>query len=369
VLMVVWANAHPGFPAGLAVIVGYAGVEALELIWPERRRAAVYRLRRAWLWLFLCVPATVLNPFGWWVYAGVFRQLAAPLMPLQLEWQPIQLAWLTLSLRDANGAFMLTLLAGAAAVVVALWHRRLGAAALLTAMAAVAFRYYRFEAMYAVTAVIVGGAVLAPVIPKNRWSTGAVVGAAVALVCIRSYDLVTDRYPYYALATHFGSGLSPAFPERADAFIEREGIPGPILNVGMVGGGYFVWQLGPRYLDFVDGRALPFSTEVSLAPGELLGAPPNAPVWRRTVERYGVNTVLFTFAGFDFLLLWQFCVSGEWAPFYLDQTAAVFVRRRPENEDLIRRLGVNCAIVYRSGGAARSAIPGTGTATDLPDQR
>jgi len=296
VLMVVRANAHPGFPAGLAVIVGYAGVEALELIWPERRRAAVDRLRRAWPWLFLCLPATGLNPFGWWIYAGVLRQLTAPLMPLQVEWQPIRLAWLSLSLHDANGAFTLTLLVGATAVTVALWHLRLGAAALLVTLAAVAFRHYRFEAMLAMAAVIVGGAVLAPVIPRKPWSTGAIVGAAVALACMRSYDLVTDYYPYYALATHFGSGLSPAFPERADAFIEPEGIPGPILNVGMVGGGYFVWQLGPRYLNFVDGRALPFSTEVSLTPGELLGAPPSAPVWRRAVERYGVNTVLFTFA-------------------------------------------------------------------------
>jgi hypothetical protein len=369
VLMVVWANAHPGFPAGLAVIAGYAGVEALELIWPERRRAAVHRLRQAWPWLFLCIPATLLNPFGWWIYAGVFRQLAAPLMPLQTEWQPIRLAWLTLSVEDANGAFTLTLLAGATAVAVALWHRRLGAATLLIALAAVAFRHYRFEAMFATAVVIVGGAVLAPVIPRKPWCTGVVVGAVVALACVRSYSLVTDHYPYYALATHFGSGLSSAFPERADAFIEREGIPGPILNVGMVGGGYFVWQLGPRYLDFVDGRALPFSTEVSLTPGELLGASPNALVWRRTVERYGVNTVLFTFAGLDFLLLWQFCVSDEWAPFYLDQTAAVFVRRRPENEDLIRRLRMNCPIVYRSGGGTQSAVPGTGTATDLGDQR
>lgn len=215
--------------------------------------------------------------------------------------------------------------------------------------------------------VIVGGAVLTPVIPRKPWSTGAIVGAAAVLACIRSYDLVTDHYPYYALVTHFGSGLSPVFPERADSFIEREGVPGPILNLGMVGGGYFVWQLGPRYLDFVDGRALPFSTEVSLTPSELLGAPPNAPVWRRVVERYGVNTVLFTFAGFDFLLLWQFCVSGEWAPLYLDQTAAIFVRRRPENEDLIQRLRINCAI-SRSGAETRSAIHGTGTATDLRNQ-
>jgi len=196
VLMLVWANAHPGFPAGLAVIAGYAVIEALELIWRERRRAAVYRLQRAWPWLFLCVPATLLNPFGWWIYAGVFRQLAAPLMPLQTEWQSIRLVWLTLSLEDANGAFTLTLLAGAGAVAVALWHRRLGAAALLIALAAVAFRHYRFEAMFAIAAVIVGGAVLASVIPKNRWSTGAVVGAAVGFACIRSYELVTDHYPY-----------------------------------------------------------------------------------------------------------------------------------------------------------------------------
>jgi hypothetical protein len=110
VLMVVWANAHLGFPAGLAATVGYAGVEAIELIWPECRRAAIHRLRRAWPWLFLCFPATLLNPFGWWIYAGVFRQFTAPLMPLQIEWQPIRLAWLTSSLRDANGAFTLTLL-------------------------------------------------------------------------------------------------------------------------------------------------------------------------------------------------------------------------------------------------------------------
>ena len=229
-LMVVWANAHLGFPAGLALIIGYAALEALELIWPERRRAAVYRLRRAWPWLFLCIPATLLNPFGWWIYAGVFRQFTAPLMPLQMEWQPIRLAWLTLSLRDANGAFTLTLLARATAVAVALWRRQLGAATLLVALAAVASRYYRFEAMSAIAVVIVGGAVLAPVLSKKVWSTGAVVGATVALACVRSYDLVTDQYPYYALATHFGAGLSPAFPERADAFIEREGIPGPILS-------------------------------------------------------------------------------------------------------------------------------------------
>ena len=153
------------------------------------------------------LPRDRANPFGWWIYAVIFHQLTAPLMPLQMEWQPVRLAWLTLSLQDANGAFTLTLLAGATAVAVALWHRRLGAATLLLGLAAVAFRHYRFEAMFAMATVIVGGAVLAPVIPWKRWSTGAIVGAAAALACIRLYDLVTT----IILITLWPPILAPAY--------------------------------------------------------------------------------------------------------------------------------------------------------------
>ena len=86
-------------------------------------------------------------------------------------------------------------------------------------------------------------------------------------------------------------------------------------------------------------------------------------MWRRAVERYGV-IILFTFAGIDFLLLWQFCVSDEWAPFYLNQTA-VFGRRRPENEDLIRRLRITCPLCTDRARELRLRILGTGTPTDL----
>jgi hypothetical protein len=50
-LVVCWVNTHLGFFVGLGLIVAYVEVECLEMPWPERRRAAVARLRRVWPWL------------------------------------------------------------------------------------------------------------------------------------------------------------------------------------------------------------------------------------------------------------------------------------------------------------------------------
>ncbi|MGC2110472.1 MAG: hypothetical protein WA655_13200, partial [Candidatus Korobacteraceae bacterium] len=51
-LMMAWVNLHLGFASGLALLGWYVATEALEsLFGPERRRAAVERLRRASGWL------------------------------------------------------------------------------------------------------------------------------------------------------------------------------------------------------------------------------------------------------------------------------------------------------------------------------
>jgi hypothetical protein len=164
--MVAWVNLHLGFVVGLALIVGYVLTEALEMVWQGRRAAAAERLRQCWPWLIATFGATLVNPWGWEIYAALLRQERA--MAAQLQWIPewgsVPLNWTIistgLSLRDPGGAFFLMLLIVAATAPVALLRKQLGAAAFLSSAAMLAVRHVRFEALFGIVTVIVGADVL-----------------------------------------------------------------------------------------------------------------------------------------------------------------------------------------------------------------
>ena len=252
-------------------------------MWRERREAAAERLRRCWPWLIVTCGATLVNPWGWGIFAAVFRQTRAmdTLTLWTSEWGSAALSWtamsLGFSLRNPTGAFYLMLLIAAVAVAVALLRREFGAAALVSGAAVIAVRHIRFEAIFGIVAVVVAGDVLASAFAElshrreinHRWircSTGVTIGVAllaVMLACLRSADLVSDRR-YLASGDElgsFGTGLSWWFPERAAAFIQRENLPGQIFN-SYNDGGYFVWRLGAKYPDYIDGRTIPFGPKL-----------------------------------------------------------------------------------------------------------
>ena len=367
-LMVAWVNLHLGFVVGLALIAGYVLTETTEMVWPGRRKPALDRLRRCWPWLIAVLGATLVNPWGWEIYAALLRQERAMADQLQWipEWGSVPLSWTImstgLSLRDPGGAFFLMLLITAAAVPIAVLRKQLGAAAFLSGASLLAVRYIRFEALFGIVTVIVGADVLSSALnalqkkirnarfETARCGAALTVGAAslaVALACLRSADLVSDRS--YLASTDlgaFGMGLSWWFPERAATFLERENIPAQIFNTYNEGG-YFTWRLGSKYLDYVDGRAIPFGPELVKRNSELLATSPESPEWQREAEHYNINAILVPLGRYNglhlFPMLRQFCGSEDWPPVYLDEVSAVFVRRRPENEDLIARLRIQCA--------------------------
>lgn len=367
-LMVAWVNLHLGFVVGWALIAGYVLTETLEMVWPGRREAAVGRLRQCWPWLIAALGATLVNPWGWEIYAALLRQESA--MSAQLQWIPewgsAPLNWTImstgLSLRDPGGAFVVMLLIAAATVPVAMLRKQLGAAAFLSGAAMLAVKHIRFEALFAVVTVIVGADVWSSALTalrkklKNagletaRYGAALTIGAAflaLALACLRSADLVSDRS--YLASTDlgsFGTGLSWWFPEGAATFLEHENIPAQIFNTYNEGG-YLTWRLGSKYPDYVDGRVIPFGPELVERNSELLATPPESPEWQREAEHYNINAILVPLGRYNglhlFPVLRQFCSSEQWPPVYLDEVSAVFVRRRPENENLIARLGIQCA--------------------------
>jgi Flp pilus assembly protein TadD len=368
ILMAAWVNLHLGFIAGLALMAAYVAMEASDMVWQERRQAAAEHLLSCWPWLIVTCVATLANPWGWGIFAAVFRQTRAmdTLTLWTSEWGSAALSWtvmsLGFSLRNPTGAFYLMLLIAAVAVAVALLRREFGAAALVSGAAVIAVQHIRFEAIFGIVAVVVAGDVLASTFAElshrkevsaqwTRCSTGVTIGVAllaIMLVCLRSADLVSGRR-YLASGDElgsFGTGLSWWFPERAAAFIQRENLPGQIFN-SYNDGGYFIWRLGTKYPDYIDGRTIPFGPKLIERNVILMRSLPDSSAWQREAQDRGINTIFVPLGRSNglhlFPVLRQFCTSNTWGPVYLDEVSAVFMRRTPENQALIDRLQIQCA--------------------------
>ena len=242
------------------------------------------------------------------------------------------------------------------AAAVALLKGQFGAAILLLGAVYPAIRHVRMSAIFACVVVVVGGSVLAPAIlelgtwvqrPKMRSIAAyAAVGVLAALAFVRCFDLATNRHYVRGIEeSTFGAGLGWWFPERAAEFVERENLAAEIFN-SYDEGGYITWRLGPKYRDYVDGRAIPFGMSQIQKARELLQISPDSEAWQQEAGRYNINTILLPLARFDGVQLvniGEFCKSRDWHPVYLDEVSAVFVRRRPETEALIQRTQVDCA--------------------------
>ena len=363
-LMVAWVNLHLGFLAGLALTGLYAAAEAILLLGGQQRLRTKARLKAALPWLVATLFATLVNPWGWNIYRAILRQEAAMSIHSEriTEWARISLTSASvqqaLSLRDPASAGEWLLLAGAVIAIVAVFRRQWSAALLLAGTVWMAMQHVRFLALLACVVVVVGGAVLTPVleaagsrIRDRRLYTilgGGVAAALILLAGLRSIDLVSNRY--YRTGTEinsFGSGLSWWFPEGAMAFIEREHFPREVFN-GYEAGGFLIWRLGSSYRDYIDGRAIPFGPELFSHLQQILQSPPDSPGWRNEADALGINTVVLSLARYNGLkfvgsVLPQYCNSETWRPVYLDEVSAVFVRRLPQTQALIEQFQVDCA--------------------------
>ncbi len=360
-LMIAWVNLHLGFVAGLALMVAFIGIDLLETLFPgSRRMEAVHRLKRAAPWFAATGVATLANPWGWGIYSALIRQNRA--MALHsgwiAEWGSIPLNWTAaaavFSPTTTKGSFYLLLLIAIIAILIALLQRQLGAAILLIAAVYLGMEHVRMYALTACIVVLIGGSVLSSfwavqqagsrmVNARVRFAvTAAIVCAFAILAGVRCFDDI--RNYQYRSPSAFGMGLSWWVPAGAAEFIQRENLPGEIFNTYNEGG-YLVWKLGPERRDYIDGRAIPFGPEIFHHEAVLLTSSLDSEVWQREAEQHNINTILLPLGRYDGALeaIKTFCGSTSWRPVYFDELGAVFVRRKPETEELIKRWQVDCS--------------------------
>lgn len=377
VLMMFWVNFHPGFIAGIALCGAYLAVELLEMIPAALRAKASSRLKESWQWLALTCVAAIVNPWGVRIYGALIEQEKQQQLHTAwvTEWQNIRpspaglhqaLAW-----RDPQSAFWWLLVVSVACFVIALLRKHWGEAILLAGASYLALQHVRFQALFAIVIVVVGGSVLHEVWRSRRqvaaelkkpskksaeevgrnlaWGTAVGLVATALLTTLagaRSWDLISDRYYLQsAQLAEFGSGVSWWFPQRALDFIQREKLPANIFAPYSLGG-WMTWRLFPEYSDYIDGRALPFGQELFFRAYDLMAEPPDSATWQTEAAARNINTIIAPLGRYSGISLFPqlpaFCQNQNWRPVYLDEVSAVFVRRTPETAALTDRLQIDC---------------------------
>jgi hypothetical protein len=241
VTMLVWANLHGGFVIGLLWL---ALVTATELI--ARGPWKIWAGRFA-----ACLLVTLVNPFGWQLWWGTLRALAAPRRGFP-EWEAVP--WFS---SDYPGYKLLLLVTLAAFAY--LWSRRrvrevdYRAAALITAFLLLSLTSGRHTSLFA----LVAGALLPgtlPTAPRPARLHSPLRRLAYMAIC--STCLLV---PFYlGLRILPGDGLQLAYspdscPRHAVDFLRREGIRGNLLTPFNYGS-YAMWILRGQMRVSMDGR-------------------------------------------------------------------------------------------------------------------
>ena len=367
-LMIFWVNLHPGFVAGLALCAGYILLELLDLPFREKHSDALDRLHRIWPWLAGTAAATLVNPWGPYIYLTLVRQQQSQAIHSAwiVEWESVRPSWASvhqaLDWRDPQSSFWWLMLLVAVGFACAVWLKHWGAAVFLVGSAYFAMQHVRLQALFACVAVVIGGSLIGDLAGETwkklsiRFSSSrtrfeiatasCLLILLITLAGVRSADLISNRY--YIRSTQlsvFGAGLSWWYPERAVDFIEREKLPANIFN-GYTLGGYLTWRLFPQYRDYIDSRALPFGSDLFFRGYDLASEPPTSEAWRREADGRGINTIIVPLARYQGMTLFPslhtFCRSTLWRPVYLDEVSAVFVRATPQNNAWINRLQIDC---------------------------
>ncbi|MGC1651102.1 MAG: hypothetical protein WA741_35185 [Candidatus Sulfotelmatobacter sp.] len=358
-------------------------MELEDAIAPARRIGALLRLKKAAPWLIATLVATIVNPWGWRIYAAIERQsnIVQTHSMWIWEWQGLRLtpsalanalAW-----RDPNSAVLWLIFAASIAVLCALAKRQFVPAFLLASAIYLVIRAIRMEASFASVTVVVGGTVLSQTLGsvyKKRTATrfemsarrrafaAITLGAVIAcFVGVRSFDLITNRYYVHApmAFSTFGAGQSLWQPEQAAAFVSKEQLPRNLFN-DFNSGGFVVWRLSPEYPDYIDGRSVPFGSSLLLRNTSLLEESLDSETWSSEADKRGINTLLLSMdfeMGTALRSLGSYCDAQRWRPVFLDAFGAVFLRVVPETTDRVHRLQIDCRTVQFADPPAAASAP------------
>ncbi len=325
-LVVPWANLHPGFMA----LFGFLGAQILHdgLAFWRTQDPLAWRRARTLAWIALAAfLAGALNPMGFALYSFSLKIMGSrEFMQYLLEWAPP---------RFAHEPVFFLLLAAAWLLQALNWKRlKLYDFLPLLAFSYLALKSYRNIPLFLIAALPPMAGHLAALRERYfprfgrrlaAWRKACLLAGSLAALLLLS-ALTASGYA-------FRLGEIPGFyPRGGLAWLERTGFKGRLLTHD-IWGGYTGWMTHGRIKIFMDGRLPTF--------GEALYADYRKIIWGDPaclplLDQYRIEGLLVSPKNEMkfFQRLWS---SGQWALVYWDDVCLLYLRRQGVNAALAER--------------------------------
>src|SRR5579863_7616113 len=166
IIFLLWANLHLGFISGLGLLGAAVFFDLCDMLFADRRAAALARLKHLVPWIAASFAATFLNPWGWRLYQAIYRQNKVMQIHSAFigEWTSVHfgsLAWRqALDATNPASADWWLLAAAALAILVAIWKKSIAPAVVLAVGVYLSIEHMRLQALFAILAVVIGGTLL-----------------------------------------------------------------------------------------------------------------------------------------------------------------------------------------------------------------
>jgi hypothetical protein len=259
--MLVWANTHGGFVAGLGAVGLAALVRTAENAADGRwhPRGLLEGTRALWITLLACTAATLVNPLGVRLWGYVLTELSHPTNRHYIaEWAPASFS------NDPWSTVMLTLMTAMLAMAGCLAHRLrrstdphvwywVASCLPLIAMSYLSVRHVPLATIWVGTVIALLGSRIGPgltELPTSRRLWFLLRGLAVLPVCATFAIVLANPAP--AIRAD-GAVLGRTHPCGAVQFLRDNGVVANVYTP-LWWGAYVTWELYPAVRVSMDGR-------------------------------------------------------------------------------------------------------------------
>lgn len=315
-LFAFWANIHPGYPAGLILILLFLLEYAQKILMSTHPGKKIWReMTPGVLFLGGSVLACLFTPFGLKGFWQPFIHVKdTGLMRFLGEWASPHFLY------PAFYPFEFLLLLLLAILALSLYRPSLFELTTIILFGHMALQSFRHIPFFALVVMLPLGKALMGFIGdhhRRRRVTQVVLALAVL------YFIFSSPIWKEAKKAHFLWELyeDPQYmPVRAVKILQASPIPGPFFGT-YSWNGYEIWALQDKYKVFIDGRTLLYSPQILQ---DYLHIQETDYLWESTLKKYRINVILVD-NGLPLARLLS--LSPHWQKIYEDSSAAIYRRQ------------------------------------------